>query len=188
MAIDASFECKSTKRSLFRWEVNEARRVFGDTLRYERIRIHECVTWTNMIYRLHGWLINRPTPKSGVSMTIGFHCFFPLQLLDQLVPISHPEQYKISLLIHELAHCWQYQFRGWTYLWLAIAAQSYEEDSAYEFGGEHGLVQRYQQGWRLKDFNVEQQADIARSYYERLCQGKDVSAWLPFIGDFQKTV
>jgi len=35
-----------------RWEIAEARKVFGDSLHYGRIRIHECATWADA---MTGW-------------------------------------------------------------------------------------------------------------------------------------
>jgi hypothetical protein len=36
------------------------------------------------------------------------------------------------------------------------------------------------QGWRLADFNLEQQGDIASTYYQRICHGQEARAWLAF--------
>ena len=35
-------------------------------------------------------------------------------------------------------------------------------------------------------FNLEQQGDICRSYYERVTGGADVSAWQPYIMEIQQ--
>ena len=55
----------------------------------------------------------------------------------------------------------------------------------YNYGFEQGLTSAFARGDQLKNFNREQQGEIARDYYCRLKQGKDVSAWLPFISEFQ---
>jgi hypothetical protein len=178
--------CKPSVRPMYDWEIQEARKVFADGLRYERVRIHECRRWTNAMDRLGRRLKGMPLEDVNNALTLGNHCYFPVKLLDQLVPINHSENYKLGWLIHELTHAWQYQHMGWRYLWLALSAQFRQKGAAYNFDGEDGLKKRRRDAWTLQKFNLEQQGDIARSYYERTCRGIDVSAWQPFIDEFQK--
>ncbi len=42
----------------------------------------------------------------------------------------------------------------------ALQAQLSQGAQAYDFGGEAGLVDAFQQGKKLADFNLEQQGDI----------------------------
>ena len=74
---------------------------------------------------------------------------------------------------------------GWSYLRRALAAQLKFGAQAYEFGGDQGLRESLQKGWTLADFNLEQQGDITREYYDRLCRGADVSAWTPYINELK---
>jgi hypothetical protein len=172
---------------MYGWEIEEARKVFGDGLSYPPVRIHECHTWTNTMDRLGRKLKGMPAADVNNALTLGNHCYFPVKLLDQLVPIGHAEHYKLSWLIHELTHAWQYQHIGWRYLWLALSVQFRQKEAAYDFQGEDGLKMRRRDLWTLQKFNLEQQGDIARSYYDRISRGLDVSAWQPFIDEFRKT-
>ena len=180
-------DCRRRVRPLYGWEAVEARQVFGNSLRYERIRIHECAAWTDAIGRL-GRRLKRmppPRPEQHNSVTLGYHCYFPVSLPDSLVPPGDLLDYCMPWLIHELTHAWQYQHTGWTYLLRALSAQLRLGAAAYDFGGPDGLVARRQEGWTLHSFNLEQQGDIARSYYQAQRAGQDVGAWLPYIQDIQ---
>jgi len=176
------------ERGLYSWEIQEARRVFGNALVYAQVRVRECAEWPNTIRRLGCWL--QRTPYTGIpnAITIGNTCYFPVRLLDTLVPLNHPEHYKLAWLIHELTHAWQYQRMGWGYLTKAIYSQVSQGARAYDFGGEAGLRAAIQNGKTLSSFNLEQQGDICRMYYERLCSSADVSAWQPYLAEIQHTV
>jgi hypothetical protein len=110
-----------------------------------------------------------------------------VRLLDRVVGPTDPDYYKIPWLIHELTHAWQYQRLGWSYLVQALTAQFREKAAAYDFGSDTGLQKRRKDGWTLRKFNLEQQGDIARGYYERLRLGQDVSSFQPFIEELRKT-
>lgn len=180
-----SEECRSLVRSLYAWEFQEAQRVFAAGLNYEAVRIHECASWPNTIHRIGLRLRRLPYDNLPNAITLGNHCYFPLQLLETLVPPHDRAFYKLPWLIHELTHVWQYQHWGWRYLALALQTQLREGANAYDFGGEGGLREKYALGWEFKDFNLEQQGDIARSYYERIVRGLAVEAWQPFIAELQ---
>jgi hypothetical protein len=175
------------ERCLYSWEIQEARRVFANGLAYSQVRICECADWPNTMKRIGSWV--QRTPYTGVpnAVTLGNKCYFPVRLLDTPVPINHPEHYKIGWLIHELTHAWQYQRMGWGYLIKALQAQLGQGSKAYDFGGETGLLDALQRGRSLAGFNLEQQGDICRSYYERLCSNGDASAWQPYIAEIQQT-
>ncbi len=179
---------KRGSRALYDWEIEEARRVFGSSLRYERVRVHENVLWTNTIDRIGHWFKKMPYQPVDNAVTIGYHCYFPVRLPAQAVPPGHPEQYKVGWLIHELTHTWQYQRLGWRYLWQAISTHLKFKQTAYDFGGESGLKSLPQELSLLNKFNLEQQGDIARSYYNRLMTGKDVTAWQPYINEFKEKI
>lgn len=181
-----SQEVVTIKRRLYAWEIEEARRVFGNQLNYDRIWIHE-----------HSWLpiwieqaarFLRPDHSSGepIAITIGYHCLFPERLLIERVNPSYPEHYKIAWLIHELTHVWQYQRIGWNYLIKALILQLSEGISAYYYGGASGLMRAFESGKNLADFNLEQQGEISRAYYNRLVRNHDISAWQPFIEELKK--
>jgi hypothetical protein len=175
------------ERSLYSWEIQEARRVFANGLNYPLVRVCECAGWPNTVKRLGGWLHKDPGSGAPNAITLGNKCYFPVRLLDAPVPLGNPDRYKIGWLIHELTHAWQYQHMGWGYLLKALQVQLSLGAQGYDFGGEAGLVQAFQHGKRLAAFNLEQQGDICRSYYERISGGADVSAWQPFIADIQQS-
>ena len=179
-------DCKPSVRPLHSWEIEEARRVFGDNLRYEKVRIHECVSITDVIDQFGQRLKGIKPHPSHNAITLGNHCFFPIKLLDQHVSPEHPKFYMMGWLIHELTHVWQFQHMGWRYLAEALHAQLKHKDKAYDFGQKEGLKSRRREGWSLHKFNMEQQGDICRTYFDRLCKGKDVSDWLPFINELGK--
>jgi len=174
------------ERSLYSWEIQEARRVFANQLIYTVVRIRECAGWPDTLKRLSYRLQRLPYNGLPNAITLGNTCYFPVRLLEAPVPLSHPDHTKIAWLIHELTHVWQYQHMGWGYLGKALQTQLTQGAKAYEFGGEAGLVEAYQQGKKLTSFNLEQQGDICRSYYNQLCAGADISAWQPYIAELQQ--
>ena len=175
----------SSVRSLSAWEIQEARLVFDLGLQYECVRVHEGAAWPNAVNRLGMRLKGMPPVDVQNAITLGNHCYFPVKLQEQPVPPDNPDLSKISWLIHELTHAWQYQQLGWIYLAKALKAQFRLGAKAYEYGGEQGLIEGFQKGWKIMDFNLEQQGDITRDYYTRLRQGQDINAWLPFILEIQ---
>lgn len=178
--------CYPDVRSLYAWEIHEARRVFADRLNYTAIRIHECTLWPDRINQLGARLKGMPAPGGHNAITLGNHCYFPVHLPTAPVRPDHPDHQRVGWLIHELTHCWQYQQMGWGYLFKALRAQIRGGAQAYNFGGENGLLDRLAQGWKFTDFNLEQQGDIVRSYYERICRGYETRAWGPYIAQLQE--
>ncbi len=178
-------ECTPLTRSLYAWEIQEARRVFGEKLACEQIRIHECTSWPDTIDKVGRFLKRMPPPIQPNAVTLGNHCYFPVRLLETLPLPSVAEYNKLLWLVHELTHAWQYQHFGWLYLLNALSAQFSQGAQAYDFGGEAGLQQATLQGRCFTDFNPEQQGDICRSYYDRLCREQDTAAWRPFILELQ---
>ena len=153
-----SDETKKLTRTLYDWEVEEFTPLFGNTLQYQLIRIHECTPWPDTIDRLGRKLKGMPPPSANShnAMTLGNHCYFPVQLPEILVPMNHPNNYKLDWLVHELTHCWQFQHFGWKYLVKALRAQFRDKENAYEYGGAEGLLKSRQNDIRFKQFNPEQ--------------------------------
>lgn len=178
----------STRRPLSAWEIQEARRIFGNRVNYDLVRVHENAAWPNIPYRISLKLRRLPYKDENNAITLGNHLYFPVQLPKEPVIPGDPDFYKLPWLFHELTHAWQYQRLGWSYLVSALTSQIRLGPKAYNFGGEDGLVASFHLGQRLTDFNLEQQADIVSSYYTRLVQNSEVSAWLPFIKEIQEWV
>jgi hypothetical protein len=185
--MDTSQECHPLNRSLYACEVEEARRVFGDQMHFERVHVHECAKWPNTINSL-GVRIKKMDPSQiqPNAITLGNNCFFPVNLQADQVPPDDPRQRDICWLMHELTHVWQFQHMGWIYLIKALSAQIRLKSKAYDYGGENGLQEALQKGWRLDQFNMEQQGDIARDYYWRISHKFDAAAWIPYIQQFQR--
>jgi hypothetical protein len=185
--MNAAQECHPLQRSLYAWEIEETRRVFGDQLHFERVRVHECAKWPNTINSL-GMRIKKMDPSKiqPNAITLGNHCFFPVNLQASLVPPDDPGNRDICWLMHELTHVWQFQHMGWIYLIKALSVQIRLKSKAYDYGGENGLIGSFQKGLSLSHFNMEQQGDIARDYYWRLGHKFDVSAWTPYVQQFQR--
>ncbi len=171
-------------RPLYAWEIQEARRVFGNRIAYHRVRIHEGATWTDALNILGAKLKGIQPPSQHNAVTLGNHIYFPVRLLQNQKDLSGPKLYLFTWLVHELTHVWQYQETGWRYMLLALKAQFSHGAHAYDYGGEHGLEDFFQKGGRWVDFNLEQQGDIARAYYDRLVHGKNIQAWQPFVDHF----
>ena len=65
-------------------------------------------------------------------------------------------------MVHELVHVFQFELVGSVYVWQALRAQS---TNGYEYGGPDGLKTDRQTGKRFRDYNREQQGQIAQDYY-----------------------
>jgi hypothetical protein len=177
--------CEKLVRSLYAWEVEEFRPVFGSSLKYERVRVHECTNIADAIDQLGRRLKGMPPSSEGShnAITLGNHCIFPVTMPKLKPEPGNPEVYKLDWLVHELTHAWQYQKIGWRYIFKALNAQFKEKEKAYDFGGEDGLRKSMQKNMSFKKFNPEQQGNICQAYYLRLKAGQDCSAWQPFIDE-----
>ena len=186
MAETTSSPCRPTTRRLYTWEIDQARLVFGGALNYQRIRIHECATWVNTLDRIGRKLKGMPAPETNNAVTLGNHIFFPLRLPLELPATDHPLFHQMGWLIHELTHCWQYQRMGWKYLFLALKAQLRLRERAYDFGGAAAISKSPTVEKKLIRYNLEQQGEIARQYYEHVRRGEDTLAWQPLVEEFQR--
>jgi len=73
---------------------------------------------------------------------------------------AQPGTSDMSWLIHELTHVWQYERMGAIYMAKAIHAQ---DNAGYDYGGVEALEENAGEG--MLAFNLEQQGDIIRDYY-----------------------
>lgn len=185
-----SEDCRKLVRSLYQWEVDEFTPIFGTTLIYSRVRIHECVSLPDKIDRIGRKLkgMDPPGEHSHNAITLGNHCYFPVRLPKELPEVGDSDSYKVDWLVHELTHTWQYQQMGWLYLWKALSSQFKDKELAYDYGGEQGLLKSRQKDISFKNFNPEQQGNIVQAFYVRKRMKKDISAWQPFIDDLNGTV
>jgi hypothetical protein len=174
-----------SKRNLDPNEQGEAILVFGKSLDYSRVVVHENVRWTNWIGCIGAWLRSQPPPGAN-AVTLLNHIFFPRNLRGIAAgTVSPAVRGDMGWLIHELTHVWQYQNIGLWYVlrtvWLHLRARS----DIYSYGGGAALMQHVQKNSGFLSFNQEQQGEITRDYYLRLKKNTERSAWVPFIEEIQ---
>jgi len=88
----------------------------------------------------------------------------------------------LAIVVHELTHVYQYERVGSLYLGQAIHAQA---TIGYGYGGAAGLSNDRATGKHFRDYNREQQAQIAQDYYDLLASGGDTTAYDPFIAELR---
>ncbi|GLZ42966.1 peptidoglycan-binding domain-containing protein [Actinokineospora sp. NBRC 105648] len=106
----------------------------------------------------------------GYARTLPDHVTFPDGTL------SHPPSGFMHWLMHELAHCWQYQ-QGASVPGLIMSALGGD----YDYGGEQGLRDAVANGQPFDDFGYEEQASIIADYWQAANSGGDTSAFDPYI-------
>ncbi len=105
--------------------------------------------------------------------------------------VNFPEGESIDVMVHELTHVYQYELVGTTYLGGAIHAQITRGDDAYNYGGPEGLVEKQNNGGHFREFNREEQAEIAQDYYRHVLHGdgtmpdEQVQAYEYFIAELR---
>lgn len=127
---------KYNTRKLSPLEIKMAKTIFGDSINYARVRIDE---------------------KAQIGCR---HWHF---LYVSFYTINAWGAFREDLLIHELAHVWQFQHFGGVYIPRAIKAMNSEE--GYNYGGIQKLKAQLRLGKTIFDFNYEQQADIITDYF-----------------------
>ncbi len=150
---------KINTRPLTPMELAEARRVFGDSLTYWRIRLDE---WS-LIAHIGKWVAERRARKPVGDMAVTV--FSTVHFTRRVQP--RPGNSDMAWLIHELTHVAQMEHIGSQFMAEALHAQSAE---GYAYGGPQALI-----GRQLREFNREQQGDIARDYYLSLFSGAELS-------------
>jgi len=119
-------------------EITELRKVFGDSVDYSQIRVHD-----NVKDGLVG---------SNRAMTLGNDIYMPG---DRTSDSSYA-----ATLVHEMTHAWQSQNGGPDYAAKAIEAQLTGPGGGYDW--EAGVKQG--QGWA--QLNPEQQGELIQNAYE----------------------
>ena len=85
---------------------------------------------------------------------IAYVSYFTINSWGRLSPV---------ILIHELVHVWQFQQLGGAYISRALRAQRSKE--GYNYGGVEALRSSKENSGKIKDFNLEQQAEIISDYF-----------------------
>ena len=92
-------------------------------------------------------------------------------------------------MIHELTHVYQFEKVGSIYIWQSLRAQ---RKGGYEYGGWEKLVENSQKGKHFRDYNREQQGQIAQDYYaevivkERSAEDSVRQAYEPLIEELKQ--
>ena len=165
--LDMVFQVvKPNSRTLTDTELSEARKVFGNALWYWLIRIDEF----SILAKMGAWFAK--------SSNMGVTTFHTINFTRIINPT--PGSKDMEWLIHELAHVSQMEHAGLQYIVEALVAQN---AGGYNYGGSGAL-----EGKKLKDFNREQQAEIAADYYQNVLYGQTLPGpYLPLIEEFQDT-
>jgi hypothetical protein len=141
---------KHNSRPLRPAEMGEARRVFGSSLDYSRVRLDE---WS-LVAHVGNWVYEGRTGRRGGHMAL---------TLCNTIHFSRriqPNPADMAWLIHELTHVAQYQYAGSQFIPEALLAQA---RAGYDYGGPAALG-----GRDFASFNREQQGEIALDYYNHL--------------------
>ncbi|MEM0998395.1 MAG: hypothetical protein AAGN35_15150 [Bacteroidota bacterium] len=155
---------KPRTRRLTPVERAEARKVFGSALNYDKVRVDESSWIARLGRRMLGY--------SGLGIVLGHTVHFNRPI--HAVPGNH----EMRWLIHELVHVLQCEVAGLQYIGEAVAAQFRE---GYNYGGAAALQDR-----SLREFNREQQGDIAADYYRYVVHGsQDPAPYIRVIEDLR---
>ncbi len=152
-------------------EIQEAQRVFGDAINYKHVRIDE-----------DSW-IARVGAKNARATQMGVCTFYTINFTRKIhTDIGNAD---MNWLIHELVHVMQMKYTGSQYMIEAIFAQMTD---GYNYGGPQNLY-----GKHYRQFNREQQGNIAQHYYHfclflrpsRLYGEMPIDAYLPLIDEMR---
>ncbi|MCO6464261.1 MAG: hypothetical protein J5I52_08940 [Saprospiraceae bacterium] len=132
-------------RSLTEEEIDLARSIYKDTIRYEAVRMNP-----------NDRLLTKNVAIAFVSFNI----------------INYKHQIRKEVFIHELMHIWQYQHFGSIYIARALKAQRSRE--GYDYGGVESLYDAMISGKKLTSYNFEQQAEMMEDYYRHQCLNKNL--------------
>jgi hypothetical protein len=162
--LNSIFKLFIKSRHLNRYEVEYLKTIFPNSINYQFIRINENSKWARI----------------GAKNTKKEHLAFVwMNTINFTRPINC--QYNFSdlrWLVHEMVHIAQFKTLGIQYIFEAFLAQKY---GGYNYGGLTNLNKH-----QLKDFNLEQQADIIKDYVLDLNQNKDVTIYKTYLNDLQQ--
>lgn len=149
---------KPGTRRLTMIEEQEARKVFGDSINYQRVHIDE--------RSLIAWLGAKRHKCSGMGIT----SFRTINFNKKIK--TAPGNAHMKWLIHELTHISQMEHAGSRYMIEASYARA-TEGYGYTLGSKQ----------HFRDYNREQQASIAADYYIALASGRSTAAFDPYIAE-----
>ncbi|NOX60684.1 MAG: hypothetical protein GXP42_01850 [Chloroflexi bacterium] len=161
---------KPNSRPLTELEIEEARRVFGDSIHYEQVQLDErsLLAWLGAKFRQ--W-------RTGEFEPLAVVIAHRLNFSQPIHPA--PGNKDMAWLIHELTHVAQMEVVGLEYYPEALYAQFTE---GYDYGGLTALEKAH-----LCDFNREQQADIMRDFYFQLARDvPEKTAYFPLVEELRQ--
>jgi hypothetical protein len=142
-----------------------------DKMRYHEVRVAEGGL-LDLIFKYNG----------NLAYTTWQTLHFPRKAVSQRP--SHSRE-NLSIVIHELIHAYQYERVGSRYLGEAIYVLVKTKRNCYDYGGKEGLQEATESGKQFRDFNREQQAQIAQDYYMLQLMESDVTAYEPFMAQLR---
>lgn len=154
-------------RRLLKIEESEARRVFGNSIDYSKVRIE-----ANSLMTLGGYA---RTPFDTIYLPPDIYWKLTLDSMQNKIPED------MDLLIHELTHVWQTQHGISTVEKIRQAIKG-----NYDYGGSSNLEAKRRVGKTITDFNTEQQGDIAEDYYKLIAGTKNIQSIQDFVSFLKK--
>ncbi|MDX1614737.1 MAG: DUF4157 domain-containing protein [Candidatus Promineifilaceae bacterium] len=92
----------------------------------------------------------------------------------------------LPLLVHELTHVLQYERVGSVYIGQGLWVQYRKGRAAYDYGGQDGLQQAISAGKQYRDYNREQQGQIAQDFCAHQLVGRETDVYAPFIAQLRQ--
>ncbi len=151
---------KFNTRRLYTLEIEESKKVYGDTFPYWKITIDQASLLANI------------GKRSIKASQLGFVLFKDINFTRKISCKSY--NHDSEWLIHELTHVKQMEYVGSSYIFYALYAQKTAGYSLPNLANK-----------TLKDLNFEQQAEIARFYYRNLDKS-EANKYKPFINDLNE--
>ena len=145
-------------------ERETAELVFGSrAIRYKDVRIASGGIW-QLVFRLNNYR------AFATWHTINI----PAERMNNL-----------PLIVHELAHVYQYERVGSVYIGQGLGVQLRYGSKAYDYGGADGLTTWLSAGRHYSDYNREQQGQIAQDYCQRILDDQNTAAYEPLINELR---
>ena len=169
---------KVNTRSLSSGESSEARKVFRNSISYWKVRIDE----HSLISKIGAWFKG----GSGLGVTL----FHTVNFNHKIT--AAPGSLDMRWLVHELTHVSQYEHAGAQYIGQAVHAQA---TGGYDYHGPGALwrpsahVAPNTLGRHFREFNREQQGDIAADYYYSLYHNVQPQHGFPLLAtDYEPVI
>lgn len=138
-------------RKLSVYEERELTKVFDNSVDFTKVRIRE----NSILAKFGAFFIGKSHIGFVMFNCVNFSCEIDCKNNSK----------DMSWLMHEMVHILQFKHLGIQYIFEALRAQY---NGGYDFGGVENL-----KGKCLRDFNLEQQAEVITKYYNMLMNNSD---------------